>query len=223
MMVKRGKLRMRLIFSALLILWVGCAPNRPCERVELLRAPQSSYAWGEPQNGLRLGLAMSIINPKEPPVFWVAFQNVSDEDFILNLGEVISGKLKLAFMVKLLFERSDGKTFLLQRFTGMASGSFRTEPLLIPLPSGRTHIMTVDFRRYRLFPRITSTLPKGTYRVKAVFNGHKPIPPPLGGYAAELSALYRCWEGTVESGEIGLEVKRRLWGGGEYGSIPMRR
>ena len=59
--------------------------------------------------------------------------------------------------------------------------------------------------------------------MRAIFEGHKPMPPPLSGYAAELLILSRCWEGTVESGEIGLKVKRRLWGKGEYRPICLGR
>jgi hypothetical protein len=209
------------LLPLLMAIGFGCSGFNPFEEEErrgyvVIREPPSSYAWGEPRDGLRLGIAMLIPDRSKPPIFWVALQNVGDKDFTLNLGVVMNGKFKYTSAVKLIFTNSKGKSLELENnLGGKGWMGGRIDPLFLPFPRGSSHIVTVDLDSYWFTPSLSSTIPEGKYRIKALFEGLSPEPPPSALLPGMIPSL-PYWKGVVESGEIGLEVIHRFLRADEY-------
>jgi len=180
----------------------------------IIRYPTCSYVWGEAKDGVRLGLAALLPKTYKPPEFWVLLQNVGDRALLLRLGVIMGRKKeKYTSAIKLIFTNSRGRSWELTSNFGMR-GAMTTSiaPLIILLPRGGSHLVEVSFDNYWFSSAGVPpkwALPKGRYRVKAVFEGIIPKFPPQ-----DMEALHRSypyWEGKVESGEVFLEVIRGIF------------
>jgi len=167
----------------------------------------TQYAWSEELDGLRIDI--SQVNQLEDnnydePRFNIALKNIGKKDLVLNLGIMLAnGKEQYSSAVILIFTDPNGKSCEFHNNIGRHPGiAGRMDPFIVPLAVGCTYILRADFDNYwSLSPGgLPLPLPKGRYRVAAVFIGKAATFKQTGVYTQNL-----YWNGTIKSKEIIFE------------------
>ena len=173
---------------------------------EMSELPVAHCAWGEELNGLRIGISQ-VKRPEQndhcKPQFSLALQNVGKKALVLNLGIMLAnGKEQYSTAVKLIFTGPNGKNYEFHNNIGRHPGiAGRVDPFVVPLAVGCTYILKVDFDNYWFVP-VGASLPKGQYRITAVFDGKTADYINLD---VEGMALMPYWTGTIKSKELPFE------------------
>jgi hypothetical protein len=171
---------------------------------------EAPKTWGPPVNGLRMAVypVASGDLPSTGAEFYVAFQNVGDSDFLLNLGYIMMmGKVMEPFYLELMITDPTGKTRHFQQITGShgnrpLKGPGRLEEFVVGLPLGSTYILRVDLRAYwdvANTKEIGIRLAPGKHRISARLNGRDVK------FSKSL-ALLNFWKGSAESNVLEFTV-----------------
>jgi hypothetical protein len=113
--------------------------------------PPPSQAWGPSADGLRIGIsAISTTVPSLGPQFMVALQNISDTDFVVNLGFMLAnGKVMFPEAVRLSLTDPAGDTRELQffdrRYPAIAG---RLDDFTVALRAGAAYEFPVSLDQY---------------------------------------------------------------------------
>jgi len=163
----------------------------------------ANYAWGEKLDGLRIGILPVKPyqqNDNDETRFNVTLQNVGKKDLVLNLGMMLAnGKYQYATAVKLIFTDHNGKSYEFHNNLGSHPGiAGRVDPFVVPLGVGCTYVLRVDFDNFWFVP-VGISLPKGQYRVAAIFEGKAVDHTNLD---MEGISLMPYWTGTIKSKEL---------------------
>jgi len=161
----------------------------------------------EELDGLRISISQVKLpeqNDNDKPRFNVALQNVGKKDLVLNLGIMLAnGKEQYSTAVKLIFTDPNGKSCEFHNNIGRHPGiAGRLDPFIVPLAAGGTYVLRADFDNYwSVSPvGVPVPLPKGRYRVAAVFNGKAVTFKQTGVYTQDL-----YWNGVIKSKKILFE------------------
>jgi hypothetical protein len=105
---------MKLVGLVAAIAAIGLLPPSPRHA-----PPMAGQAWGEPNGGLRIGIA--AVNPDNASSadvqFEVALENTGAADFVLNLGHMLAnGKVMFPSSVRLVLTDPSGQARELQYF-----------------------------------------------------------------------------------------------------------
>jgi hypothetical protein len=165
----------------------------------------AGQAWGEPNNGLRIGVA--AVNrdgaPSADVEFEVAIENTGAADVVLNLGDMLAnGKVMRPSAVRLVLTDPSGQTRELQyvdrTYPGVAG---RVDDFTVALRVGSTHTIraTMDHYWSPSTREFGVPLPRGRYRILARFQGE-------GAQTSNSDmsgmALMNFWRGTVQLREL---------------------
>lgn len=174
------------------------------ERTGAMLDEPANYEWGEKLNGLRIGISqVKPYQQNDKAWFNVALQNVGKKDLMLNLGTMLAnGKEQYSTAVKLIFTDPNGKSYEFHNNIGRHPGiAGRVDPFVVPLAVGCTYALKVDFDNYWFVP-VGASLPKGQYRITAIFDGKTADYINLD---MEGIALMPYWTGTIKSKELPFE------------------
>jgi len=149
-------------------------------------------AWGEPVNGLRLGLYPTDRKGDGKVRLMAVLENVSTDDLTVNLGLMLgNGKKQLPTAVRLIFTSADGKKRILERKIGAIAG--RIDAFGVPLAAGCRYTIACNLTEYYDDALLSGlALAPGRYRVTAEFVGKVPA------NTTALALMY-YWSGTIES------------------------
>jgi hypothetical protein len=170
----------------------------PSSREAPLMAGQ---AWGEPNGGLRIGIAAVNRDSASADVqFEVALENTGTADFVLNLGYMLAnGKVMFPSSVRLVLTDPSGQTRDLQYFDReYPRVAGRVDDFTVALRVGSVYTIraTMDHYRSPSTNEFGVTLTRGPYRILARFQG-------VGARTANSDmpgvALMNFWKGTVQS------------------------
>ena len=171
---------------------------------DVAAGPFAKFTWGEKLDGLRIGISQvkrPEQNDNDKPRFNIALQNIGKKDLVLNLGIMLAnGREQYSTSVTLIFTDPNGKSFEFHNNIGRHPGiAGRMDPFIVPLAAGCTYILRADFDNYWSISPVglPVSLPKGRYRVSAVFNGKAATFKQTGVYTQDL-----YWNGTIKSKEI---------------------
>ncbi len=163
----------------------------------------AGYAWGQEHNGLRIGISQvkpPKQNDSDKPQFRVALQNTGKKDLVLNLGMMLAnGKEQYSTAVKLIFTDANSNTYEFHNNIGRHPGiAGRLDPFVVPLAVGCSYVLSVNFDNHWFIP-IGTSLPKGQYRVTAVFKGKGVVHTNLD---MEGISLMPYWTGEIKSKKL---------------------
>jgi hypothetical protein len=152
-------------------------------------------AWGEPVNGLRLGLYPTDRKGDGKVRLMAVLENVSTDDLTVNLGLMLgNGKKQLPTAVRLIFTSADGKKRILERKVGAIAG--RVDAFGVPLAAGCRYTIACNLAEYYDDALLSGlALAPGRYRVTAEFVGKVPA------NTTALALMY-YWSGTIESDRL---------------------
>jgi hypothetical protein len=165
--------------------------------------------WGPVSGGLRI--AISPVNsgnqPRENASFYVAIQNVSEKDLVLNLGLMLAnGKVMFPKAIRLTLTDIQGKTrdlhFSDRRYPAIIG---RADDFTVALRSGSIYVLRLSLDQYwsPATKEFILALADGRYRIVARFEGQ-------GAKTDNLDmkgvALLNFWNGTVQSNAFEFEV-----------------
>lgn len=163
-------------------------------------------AWGNAEQGLRLGLATA--SESERPEFLVAIENTTNKDVVINLGLMLAnGKVMFPRAVHLILSDAHGTTRTLEYFDKRyPSIGGRVDDFIVALRAGSTYVMRLSLNQY--FSASTKEfdlrLPPGPYRIEARFEGD-------GAKAINLDtpgiALLNFWKGSLRSNSVAFQVR----------------
>ena len=170
--------------------------------IEILKQPAKSDgakadtpAWGEPKNGVRLGIA-----PGTPGRIAVALENVGKDDVMINVGMMLAnGKRQLPTGIRLTAIDAENKSHdLTFNLPGVAG---RVDQFLVPLPAGSRYTLSIALSEYAL-DRFERPEP-GLYKLKAELVGG-----PIDRPNADMAGLttFPLWTGPATSGETPFVV-----------------
>jgi RNA polymerase sigma factor (sigma-70 family) len=180
------------------------APRQPAAR------PEPEIAWGEPHNGLRVGIGSEGPAPAGTTRLVLALENVGKEDLVLNLGPMLNnGRKQYPSAIRVMLTDAKGRKRGLRRVPAFVAG--RLDPFVVPLPAGGRYTL-----RYALADltieeadqggaRVGTPLTAGVYRAEVELVGKAVL---QGKTNADMTgiALMPYWTGTIRSGEVGLTV-----------------
>ena len=177
--------------------------------VALRVSPQSllpaTRAWGPSTDGLRIAISAASRVPSTNSEFLISIQNISNRDFVANLGFMLAnGKVMFPEAVRLSLTDPAGDTrelhFFDRRYPAIAG---RLDDFIVALRAGAAYEFPVSLDQY-LSPLVK--LSPGTYRIQARFEGR-------GATQINLDtpgiALMNFWKGTAESNTVEFEVSSR--------------
>jgi RNA polymerase sigma factor (sigma-70 family) len=91
-------------------------------------------AWGEPKNGLRIGLCQTEAKPLDKGKFMAVLENVGGDDLLLQLGVMLAnGKRQFPSALHMSFNRFGVKRTWQAKLKFVAG---RLDPLVVPLGAG---------------------------------------------------------------------------------------
>lgn len=164
--------------------------------------------WGPPVNGLRMGIypVTSGDLPSTGAEFYVAFQNVGDSDFSLNLGYMMKmGKLMEPFFIQLIVTDATGQTRRLQQVSprpGEHHVSGRFDDFVVGLGVGSTYTLRIRVDTYWDLANkkeIPIRWNVGRHRIQARFDGR-------GDRDSSSLAPLNFWKGSAESNVLEFAV-----------------
>ena len=140
---------------------------------------------------------------------FVAFENTSQSDFVLNLGIMLAnGKVMLPTGIRLSLTASDSATrefvFSDRRYGAIAG---RVDDFVVSLRAGSTYTLRLTLDQF-IDPaqgRLALPLAAGNHRILARFESH---PPRTGNLDMQGVALLNFWKGTVQSNVVEFESRR---------------
>lgn len=192
-------------FAAILVAFVATL-SAPGAEPSLLSDAQ---VWGPSSNGLRMAISPvkpGALDPKSAQ-FYVAIQNVGDQDVILNLGNMLAnGKVHRPDALHLLLTDAQGRIRELQfsdkRYAGVAG---RMDDFIVALRSGATYILRLNLEQYSSpsTKEFKLRLTPGRYTIAARFEGKGAK---SGSTGMKDLALMNFWQGSLESNGLNFEV-----------------
>jgi hypothetical protein len=189
------------------------ATPAPTEVVFRAPAPESApFAWGRPQNGLRVGFVQV---GGDTGRLTVALENVGKNDLVVNLGLMLANGRK-QYPTALAVVLTDRKGAVRRlRLASPVRVAGRVDPFLVPLPAGCRYSLNFDLSKLTEAAEGLSRAeapPPGRYPAAVEFVG-KAVTRAGTNRDTEGLALMPCWTGTVRSGEVRLTLPaRRLVG-----------
>jgi hypothetical protein len=105
--------------------------------------PADNVAWGEPDHGLRFGLAFGPTTPD--PQIRLIFQNVDRPECLLPLGSM-SAKGPV-YDVEFTITSPSGKQSPAFNFNGPAGVQPAAKPIVIEIPRGQTHEILLSMNK----------------------------------------------------------------------------
>ena len=155
------------------------------------------YTWGTAKDGLRIGLAHVGLDSQSRPQFRVAIQNVGEKDLVLNLGMLLgNGKSQHTSALKLIVTYASGKSRELINEPGGGGIAGRMDPFIVPLPSGCSYVVRVDFDNYAFAPTTDSKpsiLVRSETKITVIFEGKA-----IDDRNAAIPAM-PYWTGSIQS------------------------
>lgn len=134
--------------------------------------------------------------------FHVTFENVSEEDTVINLGDMLgNGKALLPHAFRLILTDANGQSkelhFFDKRYPGVAG---RLDDYAVPLRAGSAYTVKVAFNNYFCAKsnEYGIKLKPGRYGVRATFIGK--------GSGLDHGQLMRFWKGELESDVVHFEI-----------------
>lgn len=161
----------------------------------LLALAQNPEGSTQPNNGLELRMNRIDDGQSGGPKFAVELTNKSENDVVLNLGQVIGDKQILNVVLTVSDERGKSHRLIDSREPLIIAGS--VYPLVVPLCLGCTFSFPVDFRRYHTMD--AATLNAGFYSIEARFAGTS-----VGDRSIEVSPN---WTGVVTSNRLRFKIQ----------------
>jgi hypothetical protein len=175
-------------------------------------AINAGQAWGRVVNGLRMAMALVKADPPTNGAeFDVMFQNVSDQELVLELG-VRSNMDRFLFPVSLMLDDSDGHSMDLRLNDRAQITSGRLDDLTVSVPGGATHVVRVNLKQYVARTAISplyvplGSLGAGHYRITSQFEGVGLQFPWLGHSANTPPPVLPFWIGTLGSNVLDFDV-----------------
>jgi len=173
-------------------------------------SPQSpipaTRAWGPSTDGLRIAIStIPTTPPSTSPEFLISIQNISNRDFVVNLGSMRgNGKLMFPEAIRLSLTDAAGDTrerqFFDRRYPGIEG---RLDDFTVALRAGAAYEFPVSLDQYL---RVGTRLGPGRHRVQARFEGR-------GASYVNLDtpgiALMNFWKGTAQSNTLEFEMSQR--------------
>ena len=176
---------------------------------------EGTTAWGEPHNGLRIGIYTIPSNKagQGQPDFGVVLENVGENDLVLNLGLMLAnGKTQKTHAIHFLISRA-GEPIREMRLRSYGIAG-RVDPMVVPLPKGASYTMRCTLDQYVVAEPETglpahqaSRLQPGTYKITAVYEGEHVkefINLDMEGFG-----LMPYWTGTIRSADLPFEIRAR--------------
>ena len=219
----------KLTFTAVLLLAVGVAaftgplayrslgggqtgPQRPqgapvqgTEEARPQRFPtaEPSSHWGQPHNGLRLGVVAE--GPGRGGArFAFALENVGKDDLVINLGAMLAnGKKQYPSALRLTLTDAKGAERHLRRTFAFVAG--RVDPFVVPLPVGSRYTLRYDLADFMDEERPGEPFAPGPYGAAVEFIGKAVAREETNSDSAGL-ALMPYWTGTVRSAACKLTL-----------------
>ena len=171
--------------------------------------PVVGHAWGQPNAGLRVGIATNARDASPPGDvhFEVAFENTGTTDFVLNLGHMFAnGKVMFPSSIRLALTDPSGHVRELEyrdrNYPGVAG---RVDDFTVALRAGSLHTIrtTIDHYWSPATKEFELRLTAGRYRIVARFQGE-------GARTNNLDlpgvALLNFWKGLVQSSPLEFVV-----------------
>jgi hypothetical protein len=178
-------------------------------------SPQSSLpatrAWGPSTNGLRIAISTTSTTPPSTSLeFLISIQNISNRDFVVNLGWMLgNGKVMFPEAVRLSLTDPAGETrelrFFDRRYPAIAG---RLDDFTVALRAGAAYEFPVSLDQYwsESTKEFGMKLGAGRYRIQAWFEGR-------GATNLNLDTpgigLMNFWKGTAQSNTLEFEVSPR--------------
>jgi len=162
--------------------------------------------FGDALNGLQLKI-VPVTSGNGAPAdvkFDIAFQNVGNSDFVLNLGTMLAnGKVMWPDAIRLMLTDAGGQRRELRFWSGTGVIAGRIDDYVVALRAGSTYTVRVSLADYVRDP--APTLANGRYRIAAQFLGKRG-----SGVNADMQgvALLNFWSGTAHSNLAEFEVSR---------------
>ena len=194
-------------FAAILVAFVGIVSAQGTEQSLL----SDAQVWGPSSNGLRMAISPvkpGALDPKSAQ-FYVAIQNVGDQDVVLNLGNMLAnGKVHRPDALHLLLTDAQGRIreleFSDKRYAGVGG---RMDDFIVALRSGATYILRLNLDQYwsPSTKEFELRLTPGRYTIAARFEGKgaKSTNTDMKGLA-----LINFWQGSLESNGSNFEVSK---------------
>jgi len=195
---------MKLVGLVAAIAAIGLLPPSPRHA-----PPMAGQAWGEPNGGLRIGIA--AVNPDNASSadvqFEVALENTGAADFVLNLGHMLAnGKVMFPSSVRLVLTDPSGQARELQYFDRKYPRvAGRVDDFTVALRVGSVYTIraTMDHYWSPSTKEFGVTLTRGRYRILARFQGE-------GARTTNVDmpgvTLMNFWKGTVQSNALEFVV-----------------
>jgi len=148
--------------------------------------------------------------PPNVPKFRVELRNAGETDLILNCGVMLAnGKKQYPNDVVLTLTDAQGKAreFDLKE-PGFVAG--RLDPLIVPLPTGATFSLPIDFEKYwaAKSQEFDYKIQPGTYFLEAQYTG-KGVSQLQANLDMKGVALMPYWTGTATSNRLQFEVGKQ--------------
>ena len=174
--------------------------------MEILKAAVKSDAnaetpaWGEPKNGMRIGVASAL-----PGRVSVAMENVGKDDLMVNVGMMLAnGKKQLPTGIRLTATDDKSKPHVLKfKLPGVAG---RVDPFIVPLSAGCRYTLSIALDDFSSDEE-DGTLAPGQYKLTAECVGGG-----IGSTNADTTglALIAYWNGPAVSGETQFAVPAKV-------------
>lgn len=168
---------------------------------EVERSPTASSA--NEQDNLRVVVAPFADN--ERPFFEIGFENLDDDDLVLNLGFMLAnGRVQHPSAVRLVLTKADGRRTELE-YRGPPGIAGRVDDFVVPLRSGSTYTIKTKLDDYWCPEDPDFELMPGVYWIRAEFSGLAGANPNPDMQGIKLMHL---WRGKVVSPEVQLVISK---------------
>jgi hypothetical protein len=180
------------------------------QRVSSQSSPPATRVWGPSSDGLRISISTtSATPPSTSPEFLISIQNISNRDFVVNLGFMLAnGKVMFPEAIRLSLTDPAGTTrelrFFDRRYPAIAG---HLDDFTVALRAGAAYEFPVSLDQYwsESTNEFGMKLGAGRYRIQAQFEGRGAanlnLDPGIG--------LMNFWKGTAQSNTLEFEVSPR--------------
>jgi hypothetical protein len=169
--------------------------------------PQGAFAWGQPHNGLRVGLAQE--GPGRAGGVRVAFalENVGKDDLCLRLGVMRGAGKQFPSELAVTLTDAQGRVRTLRRTISRVAGWFGL--FVVPLPAGSGYTLRYDLADVVDVDQDPAVVgvpwTPGRHRAAVEFVGKAVARGETSQNMAGLTSM-RYWTGTARSGELVLTL-----------------
>jgi hypothetical protein len=152
-------------------------------------------------------LHLLLAEKDDPFTVTASLVNTGPQALVLNLGMMLgNGKGQFPNLIEFQLTTPEGELLNLTPRLGGIAG--RIDPMIVPMPSGATYSLRIDFSEFWAPPNRTwtSVLPAGAYTLTAQYTG-RGVPFRTANLDMKGVALMPYWTGTVKSNTLRFTIK----------------